>query len=89
MKLACYMFMVLNTLIVLTGEANAASNTEYHLTDKSSDTASQSSLQETVRTILASHKDLKAVQESRQEAVHELRAAKGGYGPSIDIVGTS
>ncbi len=89
MKLAYYMLIILSMLIITSEESKATNKTEYELTDKSDKSASQTSLQDTVRAILNTHKDLKAIQENRQEAIHNLRAAKGGYGPKIDIVGNT
>ncbi|MEG1609955.1 MAG: TolC family protein [Bilophila sp.] len=47
----------------------------------------QVSLEETVKATLSQYRQLKAIQENRQASVHELRRAKAGWGPRLDVVG--
>lgn len=44
-------------------------------------------LEKTVNATLRNHRALKVIQENRQAAIHELRRAKAGWGPQIDLSG--
>lgn len=44
-------------------------------------------LKETVEATLKSHRGLKVLQENLDVVRHELRRAKAGWGPSVDLVG--
>lgn len=45
------------------------------------------SVKETVEATLESHRGLKIIQENLDVVRHELRRAKAGWGPSVDVVG--
>lgn len=40
---------------------------------------------DTILTTLSTHRELKALQENREVAIHELRRSRAGWGPSIDF----
>lgn len=40
---------------------------------------------DTIRMTLSTHRELKALQENREVALHELRRSRAGWGPSIDF----
>lgn len=42
-------------------------------------------IQDTVNAILHSHRTIKAMQENRDVIIHELRRAKSGWGPRVDV----
>ncbi len=47
------------------------------------------SLKQTVDAVLANHKSLKSIQENREVARHELDASRAGYGPRLDLTGST
>ncbi len=89
MKLVYYFLMFFVVFLSTNITTKTAIGAVYELVDDSGDNNSQVSMQDTVRAVLRTHKDLKAIQENRQVALHNLRAAKAGYGPRVDIVGNS
>ena len=44
-------------------------------------------LDDTIYGVLRTHRELKGMQENRQVLEHELRRARAGFGPSIDVTG--
>lgn len=44
-------------------------------------------VQNTVEAVLHNHRALKTIQENREVIVHELRRAKAGWGPRVDLNG--
>lgn len=45
------------------------------------------SVKDTVNATLEHHRGLKAIQENREVIIHELRRAKAGWGPRVDVTG--
>ena len=44
-------------------------------------------VRDTVEAVLRNHRALKTIQENREVIVHELRRAKAGWGPRVDLNG--
>ncbi len=90
MKLGCYF---LTFVLVLTpvsiGNFAWAAGPSYLLTDENAKPGPQTTLDDTIRSVLRTHKSLKAIQENRQSAIYELKASKATNGPSLDLTATS
>ncbi len=69
--------------------ATAAEGMRYEIAESTGNSGAQTSLLETVKSVLSVHKGLKSIQENREVAVHELRASKAGYGPRIDVTASA
>ena len=47
--------------------------------------ATPTTVRDTVEAVLRTHRALKTIQENREVIVHELRRAKAGWGPRVDL----
>ncbi len=61
----------------------------YEIKDTGAEGAKATPLLETVMGVINTHKSLKAIQENLVVNEYELRRAKAGYGPSIDLTGNA
>lgn len=60
-------------------------NTAHASESKSSTIMPQTTVMDTILSTLNTHRELKALQENREVAIHELRRSRAGFGPSIDL----
>ncbi len=62
-----------------------ASGVPYELKEENPPAGNATTMSETVNAVIQTHKSLKAIQENRVTAQHELSRSKAGYGPRLDL----
>ncbi len=66
-----------------------ASGVPYELKEENPTAGHMTTMSETVNAVIKTHKALKSIQENRIVAEEELSSSKAGYGPRVDLTGSS
>ncbi len=75
--------------LAISVSAHAASGGPYEIADEKAANTSATPLLSTVMAVLNSHKSLKSIQENLVVNQYELRRARAGYGPRVDLTGSA
>ncbi len=66
-----------------------ASGVPYELKEENPSPGIMTTMSETVDAVIKTHKALKSIQENRVVAQEELSSSRAGYGPKLDLTGSS